>query len=225
MQTAFAAEVDPTQHLTARSDRYDVTWSGISLGEGEISLTPQADGCFLYESTTNPIALVRWTYGAPKETSQFCVQDGRIISRQFRYDNDKREKDSFRLDFDWGQQRVKTLRAGEMTVRDLPEQAYDRFVIREAVRMWLIRNAAGEAPDQADFVLVNEDRMKTYRFAVIGKESVSTPAGTFETIRVDRVDDPKRPFHYWFAPSRDYIPVKLEHLKKDKVELRMTLLR
>jgi hypothetical protein len=223
-QSAIAAQVDPMQHLNARSDRYDVTWSGIPLGEGVISLKPQADGCFLYESSTDPIALVRWTYGAPRETSQFCLQDGRIVSQQFSYDNDKREKDSFRLDFDWDQQRVRTLRAGEMTLRDLPEQAYDRFVIREAVRMWVIRNAAGEAPDQAEFVLVNEDRIRSYKFAVIGPETVSTPAGTFETIRVDRVDSETRPFHYWFAPSRDYIPVKLEHLKKDKVELRMTLI-
>lgn len=222
---ARAADVDPLQHLGARSDRYDVTWGGIPLGEGVISLKPQTDGCFLYESTTDPIALVRWTYGAPRETSQFCLQDGRIVSQQFSYDNDKRDKDSFRLDFDWGEHRVKTLRAGEMTLRDLPEQAYDRFVIREAVRMWVIRNAAGEAPGEAEFVLVNEDRIRSYRFAVIGPETVSTPAGTFETIRVDRTDNPKRPFHYWFAPSRDYIPVKLEHLKNDKVELRMTLLR
>lgn len=219
------ASVDAAEHLKSRSDRYQVEWSGISLGEGRISLAVEPDGCYRYTSTTDPIALVRWTYGSPREVSMFCLNNGGVVAQHFEYINEKREDESFRLDFDWSDAEVKTLKGGVMTVRKLPEQAYDRFVIREAVRLWVIRHVAGEAPAQAEFTMVDDDRMKTYRFEIGGKENVQTPAGTFEALRVNRIDDPKRPFHYWLAPDRDYLPVKLEHLKKGKVELRMTLLK
>lgn len=224
MAPAWAA-VDAAEHLKPRRDRYQVEWSGISLGEGTISLAVEPDGCYRYTSTTDPIALVRWTYGSPREVSMFCLRDGQVVAEHFEYINEKREDESFRLDFDWGDDEVKALKGGVMTVRKLPEPAYDRFVIREAVRLWVIRHAAGEAPAQAEFTMVDDDRMKTYRFEIGGTENVQTPAGTFEALRVNRIDDPKRPFHYWLAPSRDYLPVKLEHLKKGKVELRMTLLK
>lgn len=217
--------VDAADHLKARSDRYQVEWSGISLGEGTIRLAVEGGGCYRYTSTTDPIALVRWTYGSPREVSMFCLKNGEIVAQHFEYINGKREDESFRLDFDWSDAEVKALRGGVLTVRKLPAEAYDRFVIREAVRLWVIRHVAGEAPVQAEFTMVDDDRMKTYRFEIGGKENVQTPAGTFEALRVNRIDDPKRPFHYWLAPSRDYLPVKLEHLKKGKVELRMTLLK
>lgn len=220
-----AAAIDVKAHLAPRSDRYEVEWGGISLGEGTIALAHDSDGCWRYTSSTDPIALVRWTYGAPREVSRFCLRDGEVVARHFQYINEKREAESFLLDFDWNKNEVKALKGGVMTVRELPGRAYDRFVIREAVRLWVIRHAAGEAPAQAEFTMVDDDRMKTYRFEIDGRETVKTPAGTFETVRVNRIDDPKRPFHYWLAPSRDYVPVKLEHLKKGKVELRMTLLR
>ena len=73
--------------------------------------------------------------------------------------------------------------------------------------------------------MVDDDRVKTYRFAVIGRERIETAAGSFETLRVERVDDPRKSYRYWLAPSRDYVPVKIEHLKDGKVELRMNLLK
>ncbi len=218
------AETSAASHLEARSSRYDVEWSGFSLGEGTISLKPLEGNCYRYVSTTDPIALVRWTFGSPREESAFCLEGDQVRPVTFRYVNERREKDSFSLDFDWRAGTVKTLKQGEMTIRELPETAYDRFVIREAIRLWVIRHFEGSAPGEAEFLLVNDDKMKSYRFAVVPGQQISTPAGSFETVRVDRIDDPRRKAHYWLAPELDYLPVKLEQYKKDKLELRMTML-
>ena len=219
--------------LAARSDRYEVQWGSISLGTGTIRLQPMGDNCYAYESTTDPVALVRWTYGAPSESSQFCIVDGEIRAQRFAYQNDKRKKDNFSLEFDWKTRTVRLLRDGTLSQRELPGLAYDRFVIREAVRLWVMRHpdvaARPEAElatrREAEFTMVDDDRVKTYRFAVIGRERIETAAGSFETLRVERVDDPRKSYRYWLAPSRDYVPVKIEHLKDGKVELRMNLLK
>lgn len=216
-----AAAFDAREQLQPRSDRYEVQWSGISLGKGTISLAEDADGCYRFESTTDPIAIVRWTYGSPREQSRFCVREGRIVPQTFEYVNDKREKENFRLDFDVAKGEVRMLKGGDMSVRELPEEgAYDRFVIREVVRLWVLRHAAGEAAPEASFTMVDDDRIKTYHFKIGETETVDTPSGKVEALRVDRIDD-RRPHRYWLDPQRGYLPVKIEQLKDGDVELRM----
>lgn len=213
-QAGTLADIEP------RSDRYRIEWGGMSLGEGTMTLTAESQDCFRYESTTRPVALVRWTYGSPRETSRFCVSNGVVRPQSFEYVNDKRAKDNFRLDFDWNKQQVKTLHGGEMSLRDIPDPAYDRFVIREVLRLWVLRHQRGEAPAEAEFVMVDDDRIKAYRFAIGQREMVETPQGRIEALRVDRIDE-RRPHHYWLDPARGYRAVKIEQLKDGKVELRM----
>lgn len=210
--------------LAPRENRYDVQWGSISLGVGTIELKSLGNNCYQYRSTTDPVALVRWTYGAPSETSEFCVVDGDIRAQRFSYQNDKRRKDNFSLEFDWKHNAVRLLSNGTLSQRPLPGLAYDRFVIREAVRLWVMRHPDPDSRPEAEFTMVDEDRVKTYRFAVTGRETVQSPAGTFETLRVERIDDPRKSYRYWIAPERDYIPVKIEHVKDGKTELRMALL-
>jgi amino-acid N-acetyltransferase len=52
-----------------------------------------------------------------------------------------------------------------------------------------------QAPDarpEMDFTMVDDDRIKPYRFAIVGHESVETPAGRFDTVRVERIDSAGR---------------------------------
>ncbi|MFA5938497.1 MAG: DUF3108 domain-containing protein [Sinimarinibacterium sp.] len=219
-----AGAFDARAHLQPRRDRYAVEWSGISLGEGTIALAADGMGCYRYTSTTAPIALVRWTYGSPREDSRFCLRDGDVVPEQFEYVNDKRSDDSFRLDFDWRTQQVNALKAGVLTVRELPGTAYDRFSIREAIRLWVLRHVAAEAPAEAEFVMVDDDRIKAFRFVIVGTERIDTAAGRIDALRVERIDK-KRPHHYWLAPDRDYIPLRIEQFKNGKRELLMELVQ
>lgn len=215
--------VQGAETMQARSDHYTVEWSGISLGEGTISLEKaEGENCYRYSSTTNPVAVVRWTYGSPAEHSTFCIQDGQLRARSFTYTNDKRSKDSFVLDFDWDKKQVHTAYRGQSTTRELPAIAYDRLSIRQAVRLWVLAYLDGKASAEAEFVMVDDDRIKPYRFAIGARENVVVGKQTIEALRVDRIDE-RRPHHYWLDPARDYVPVKIEQLKDGKVELRMQI--
>ena len=218
-QPALAADT-----LKARIDRYQVQWGSVSLGEGTIRLTPLGDDCYRYESSTDPVAIVRWTYGAPRETSEFCLVDGQVRAQRFAYQNDKRSKDNYSLEFDWKAGVVRVLSNGNLSQRPIDGAVYDRFVIREAVRLWALRQSDGGSRSEADFTMIEDDRIRTYRFAITARESVETPAGRFETLRVERIDHPRKSYRYWLAPSRDFRAVKIEHVKDGKVELRMALL-
>lgn len=214
------AAADP---WAARSDRYSVEWGSISLGDGTIALQPKGNGCFDYHSETRPIALVRWTYGAPEENSEFCLVQGEVQARRFIYRNGKKSADSFSIDFDPKTGHAKLIRRGTVTELEVPAGTTDRFSVREAVRAWVI-SEKGRIGAERDFQFVDDDKLRHYRFAIKAAETVKTEAGSFETLRVERIDNPKKSYRYWLAPSRAYVPVKIEHINKGKVELRMSLL-
>ena len=213
---------DAPDYWAARSDRYSVQWGSISLGDGTISLKPLGNGCFEYHSKTNPIALVRWTYGSPQENSEFCVVDGRVQPQRFEYLSGKRS-DDFSIEFDHKNASAKLINNGNITQIKLTPDTTDRFSVREAVRAWVIAEN-GRIGAERDFDFIDDDKLRHYRFAIKAKETVKTEAGSFETLRVERIDNPKKSYRYWLAPSRLYVPVKIEHINKGKTELRMSLL-
>ena len=200
---------------------FDVDWNGIPLGDAKINLVPEGKGCFRYESKTNPVGAVRWLYGSPSEVSEFCVKDGVIRPSHYAYGIDKRPKDSFTLDFDWVAKKVTTVKEGKTTVRDLPDVAYDRFGLQQAVRLWVMSLPDTTKRSEAEFVTVDHKDINHYRFAVLGHEKVETSVGTIDAIRVDRIDSQTRSTHSWVAPSRDFQVIKLESVNRGDVELKM----
>ncbi|SEQ74211.1 Protein of unknown function [Solimonas aquatica] len=212
----------PEQDWTPHQERYSVAWGGIALGEGSISLKPRGADCFDYVSQTTPIALVRWSYGEPREASRFCVKDGAIVPQHFEYTVSGNSKDNFTLDFSEDGRRIKRLQGGTVTELSVTPPVYDRFVVREAIRIWAMQHA-GEIGAEQEFTVLETGQPKTYRYAIKAREKVQTEAGSFDSIRVERVDNPKKIQRYWIAPSRHYAVVRVEHLYKGKQQLMMSL--
>jgi hypothetical protein len=203
--------------------RYAAAWKGISLGDVLISLKPDGGpDCYRYQSVSEPIGMVRMFYGTPHETSQFCLSGGRVVPRRFSFINNKDEASSFSLEFDVA---AGTVRDGRGDVRKIPSNAQDRFGLQHAVRLWVLGQLAKKevSDETVDFAMVDDRRIKTYRFAITGREEVETPAGRFETVLVQRVDDPNKSSKFWLAPSRDYMPVKVEQIKRGSSDLKMVL--
>lgn len=202
---------------------YAVTWNGISLGDATITLKREGGAdCYRYESVTNPVGVVRMFYGRPHETSDFCVRSGRVVPQKFVFDNPKDGERSFTLEFDVAGGKVRDGRGG---VRDIPPNAQDRFGLQQAVRLWALARVKEKDPagETVDFAMVDDRRVKTYRFAITGRETITIPAGRFDTIVVQRVDDPKKSSKFWIAPERDFMPIKVEQLRGGKADLRMVL--
>ncbi|MGQ0585605.1 MAG: DUF3108 domain-containing protein [Gammaproteobacteria bacterium] len=198
--------------------KYAVAWRGMGLGSATITLKQQGGtDCYRYESLTDPVGLVRMFYGKPRETSDFCVQGGRVVPKRFEFEDPKGD-DSFTLEFEPGKVRTKK------QVREVPANVQDRFGIQQAVRLWVLEHLDSEpGAVTAEYAMVDERRIRTYRFAITGRESVEVPAGKFDAVLVQRVDDKKKTIRFWLAPGRDYMPVKVEQVRQGKTELRLEL--
>lgn len=201
--------------------KYGVTWRGMGLGNAIITLKPRGgDDCYRYESLTEPSALVRMFYGKPHEISDFCVKGGKVVPQRFEFKSPK-DGESFTLEFDAAAGKVRD----HDEERDLPPNAQDRFGIQQAMRLWVLEHLKSEpGADTAEFAMVDDRRIRHYRFAITGRETVEVPAGRFDdAVLVQRIDDKKKSTKFWLAPSRDYMPVKVEQVKQGTVELRMVL--
>jgi len=68
---------------------------------------------------------------------------------------------------------------------------------------------------QFRYSVANRKKLEPYVFNITGHESISTPMGTFNTLKIKRIKyDPKRDTVFWVAPALDYTLVKIQHREK-----------
>lgn len=219
--TGAAAAVEPV--LPPVNATYTVSWNGISLGDATITLRAgDKPDCYVYESATDPVGLVRMFYGSPHEISEFCVVGGKVVPKRFEYILKKKSDDNFTLDFDLAARKVRDGKGGE---REIPAIAQDRFGMQQAVRLWLLGRLKEKDPgaQTMDVAQVDDRKVRQYRFAITGRETIQLAAGTFDTILIQRVDDPNKTAKFWIAPELNYMPVKVEQIRGGKADVRMQL--
>lgn len=75
-----------------------------------------------------------------------------------------------------------------------------------------------------NYYMAKHDKIEKTPFKKSGSTKITVPAGTFDTVRVDRVhDDNSRSTSFWLAPSLDYLPVKVVQVNDGKkMDLELT---
>ena len=64
------------------------------------------------------------------------------------------------------------------------------------------------------YQIADDGQLKEYSFKVIGKETVKTPIGKFETIKATRTDgNPERHTNFWLAPAYNFLLIKFEQIE------------
>lgn len=201
--------------------RYALTRGPLTLGYATFSLAPtETDGCHLFRYDAKPVGLARLFIGQLHETSRFCVADGQIRTQRFEFRRDDEPEDNYVLTFDW---QTKTVRGPGDKTRQIPDDAMDRLAIQLAVRAMLTDNAGDLPTEPRNFTMIEDDRIKTYTLQVKGRETIETPAGKLDAIRVERVKDPRKTTIFWASPDLGYIPVRVEQRKDDSEVLSIAL--
>lgn len=210
---AHAAIATDNPTLPTFDYHYDVSWGSIGVGALDLKLQPEAGhaGCYSYTTTTKPTALVAMFYGAPSQTSVFCIYNGHIRSQHFESKLPGHSDQSYTLDFDWAHHQVIDNHGKR---RDIPDDAVDSLALQQAVRLWVLDHRselkASSQPQIARFTMVDNKHLTHYQFKFGGEQEIDTPAGHFDSLLMDRVDTPGKIGRFWLAPSRGYMPVKTE---------------
>lgn len=188
------------------SASYRVRYQGVPFtATGTRTLTEQEDGSWHFE------AKVRAFMIRLEETSTFRqLETGALQSTHYTYDRSgiagSRERD---VTFDWDAQRIHRHDRGDE--HDFGELIYDPVSWQIAMQRELMLGEVA-AGDRFEYPVSNGSEPDLYLFEVIGEEEVDVPAGSFRTLKLERLhEDDDDQTRVWVAIEHDYLLVKLEH--------------
>jgi hypothetical protein len=205
---AFAASALAGGALPTYTATYQVLHNGREVGAAVFAVSYDEErGVYTFRSHTTAKGMLRLVTPRPVvERSDFTVRDGRIQPLEFAYEDGSRKgEDNLHVVFDWDA-RVASIRGERNVDIELTPGVLDRGSMQVA----LMRDmAAGAVP--GPYLLADEDSLKTYEYALQGRETTATPLGELETVRyLQQRQGSSRSMSILAAPTLHYLPVRFE---------------
>jgi hypothetical protein len=208
----MAAAPCAAQTPSAFEVRLEILRNGKALGESVFTFTSDAEKWRMDSETHGTHGLARfirfteasfsegeWLDGAPRPL-RFERKVKAVISRDWS------------ADFDWQEGVVRTeFPDGEATLELQPG------VLDETATGLRIRTGLSQGEDDWHLQVVDEDEIENEHFGVRAVERIQTALGCMEAYRVDKIRDPDNPRYTrtWYASEHDFVPVRMQHGKKD----------
>ena len=219
-QEIMASDIAPFQVV------YDVGNNLVTAGIANLSFLPDGDG-WIYTLATKPTGVFKLTgKGRIRETSVMdVVRSGDTVElqpRSYSYRQDDEARRSVDATFDWEARTFDWQRRGEGGTEAFAEPVLDRLSVTLAV-MHLLRQGF----EEIELDVFDSGEIKTMRFVNEGREMLDTEMGDVETVLVrgENAAGSSRSSLTWFAPSLDYVPVRIEQRKRDELVARLNLMR
>lgn len=126
--------------------------------------------------------------------------------------------DSVRLTFDWAKMVLRTKRAGKEESQPLTRGALDRLSFLYQF-MWVTR------PDGYKVEMSGGRKLETFHFRKAGEPVLKTPAGTFETVHLERIraSDREDKAQIWLAKDMGNVPIRIWFQNADGTILDQTI--
>ena len=219
-----AASAQPA-NFTPFEVEYDVGNNMISAGSATLQLARQGDE-WIYSLKTKPTGVFKLTgKGKIQEVSVFSIGKSTdtltLQPQRYTYRQDEEARRSVDAWFDWDDNQLTYKRRGKEVTEGFSDPLLDRL----SVTLTVMDALRTDSFEQAELKVFDNGRVKTMLFANEGEENVPTKMGDLKTIRVrsNAVGSSSRHTTTWFAPDLDFVPVKIEQYKRDKLVARLTL--
>jgi hypothetical protein len=215
---AISAELSPHDAL------YSLAKDGMVFGETRAQLKRNADNSYSYETASKATSLFKFFISDRiAEKTEWRWIDGilRPIAYYFDRRGGKKEK-TIKLAFNWSVLKVKNDISGDVWSMSIEPGTYDKLSIYPDMMVGLRAGVKSFRYQVAD-----GGKVKPYLFEVDGNETIETGIGKVDTIRVKRIHirgtKKKKKTYIWFAPDRDYMPVRIDRTYNNDDLLRMEI--
>lgn len=208
---AGTSNAEPTPYRAI----YKATYNGVPISATGIrELREDENGHYVLSSIAK-------AFVARIEESTTFTTDADTAVKPLEYRYDRRgigRKESDLLRFDWEDMTVSRVAETEDWERDMPPGVQDKLSYQQVMREDLMAafEAGNEWPVMTYQVAEDDGRIREYRFRVVGEEQVEVPAGTFNTIKAERVrDHNRRTTYFWLAPDYEFLLIRFEQTEAD----------
>jgi hypothetical protein len=212
--------------LSAFEVEFEVGNNLITAGTASL-LLEKKDDLWHYSLTTKPRGVFKLAgKGNISEVSTFkMVTDNDLTELQpqtYRFRQDKERRRAVDATFDWNRRTIEHTYRGNDVTETFTDPILDRLTVT-----LLIMNTLRHDFQNTELPIFDTGRIKAVEFVYMGPEKLKTRLGTIETMRVinRNATGGSRETTTWFAPSLDYLPVKIEHRKRGDLVARLSLIR
>lgn len=210
---ALASTIPVSATIAPFSATYSLSYDGKS-GTATRTLTKSGDG-FVYKMSARAVGIA-----SANQSATFKITNGRIVPSS--------ATTSFKVagignthTMKFSNSQVVSTYKGKSQTLAMPKQAYDDLSLEMQIRQELL-----DGKFTGNYPLVKKTQIENAKFKKAGTSQIKTPAGTYETIRIDRlhdnIDNKARATSFWLAPSLNYLPVKVSQTESGKT-MTMTL--
>lgn len=202
------------QEIPDFSANYLVRLNGIQAGELKRSLETQESGLRRFYSVSQAKGV--FSFFKPdvvEETSLWQLDNGKVKPQSYVYQRSGGKKDkTLEMAFDWQKHIVSIDDHQHPWQLKLEPHTLDKLVYQLSLMQDLDRGI-----EAIDYRIADGGKLKTYHIEVLGEETVTTPLGQIDTIKLTRKREKPsdRQTTLWCAPALNYLPVKLEHIEDD----------
>lgn len=224
--TPLTAQTLKPGDLTPFEVVFEVGNNLITAGTASLLLEKNEDS-WRYSLTTKPRGVFKLAgKGNISEVSTFrTVESDDELSLQpqtYQFRQDKERRRAVDATFDWDEKYINHVYRGNEVRDTFTDPVLDRLTVT-----LLIMNALRHDFEQTELPIFDTGRIKAVEFVKSGTESLKTPLGDIETIKVmnRNASGGSRETTTWFAPTLDYLPVKIEHRKRGELVARLSLIR
>lgn len=200
---------------------FELKRGSMRIGTSSMSLTTGDDGGYQFESSNSP---VRWVSLFMKdklhESSRGRMDATGVRPNHYHYQRTggSRERQA-ELFFDWNAMTVENHVGDDNWKMEIPPATLDKLVSTLGMMLEL-----GKGKTDMTFNIADGGKLKEYRFTVIDRETITTPAGEFDTVKLTKVrSNKKRETYIWCAPALNYLPVRIWQRERDGAEYQSDL--
>ena len=221
LAASAAASADPG--IPSFNARYDLKKGPLVLGVARVEYRRLPDDSYSYRMHTRGVGLARMLFeGYTEERSEGRITPEGFRPASYRYqreggDNPRQSEARFHRDSG----RVEGLKRGKPWELEAPPGVLDRVV----GPLQLMHDLA-EGRDEIRYSIAERGRLRHYRLTREGAETLDTPLGRLETVKVvRRREDSGETTTLWCAPALNYLAVRVEHEDEDDGTFTLELTR
>ncbi|MBI2379939.1 MAG: DUF3108 domain-containing protein [Gammaproteobacteria bacterium] len=199
---------------------YQLKALGQVAGSAQRSLEKTADGWRLKLDSSAQLLFFR---SERRETSLMRYADAQWQPLRYEYRDESASKTkSGAQRYDWTARSLTGDKEGRAWTLPLNGPSFDMASYQQQLAEDL---AAGKTP--LEYTILHRGRSRLYRFAARGRETLDTPAGQLDTLKVEMLDAKggEDSTTIWFAPSLGYVPARIQRSGDGGMEAELLLSR
>ena len=202
---------------------YAWKWHGVTVAISTLKLERQSEDTWAYSSKSEPKGLVA-AMRSERPTQLSMVHIANDVVQPLSYsaeDGTSATNRDANVKFDWPNRRASGVY--EDTPVDMPLALGTQDDLSAQLSMF-VQLLKSKPP--ANSLIINKNSVREYRYIHESDATVATPFGQVRTeiYRSER-EGSKRVTRFWCAPSKGYLPMKVEQRKGDSVEWTMEIQR